>query len=994
MVKIIERFAIFHAKEVLKMHSKIIIASLICTLAANFGSIKNENTVQRIKPITEETTCCSAPNEHHAYAYVSNERGSIVAGGWFEIITDIQIKNKAWNTITERDDPYSLLEGYFSYCGDLGVTINIPDDDGDYYIGFGIDGGEVAKVYIFVRQGLASVSTLSKSDARAKYFMDYEATSTEKNILRGFAYGYSETTIFDAEKRYGNFVYGNNDVRTTLNCPKNNTPIMTQILTQPSVGINIHATWYDKNGAPHPLVGVKTEILSFASTPLLSAGEALLCPTQTNENGEMGVRVSYERSTKIKLNQLKLRFTAINDAVKIDDNYGVDYTYCFALEGVLPPRVSPTSYLNSFLSINYNVSFYCGESDRANAFEITQAERLPYTYCSDFTDGVSTCQVHYPSMDTHYSNNAGEGKAIRVRYDDFENWDVLNHEYGHHICDSLEICYVPGLYKPHEINEDLTKRYGPEDGFYLACSEGLATYIGIASQLYNADEINVPGVGDLRYDDPLRNVSIDYSRRAAGLGYSVTNGECYECCVTSVLLKILHSENANISDKYMWKALLNARFDNHDYACFFDKILDYSIGGYDAICQILIDEHFSLPHDFAEWTIMIYMNSNSGLEEEQVQDIKDILSVGANPSNVNVVIQVNESEKWPTDSIFYKRPTGRYHVDKGNLVLDELLPEGTPVGSRVTLQNFLLWGLSKYPARKTGLIFNCHGSGVYGIKGFTSRALASAFDYTFATHGIKERLEFVAYDACGMQVQDFADLNSNYFKYMVGSEELVAPVGLQYDSWIKKVYDNENTKSILEEMCFSYVDYLSEQSDDKGQTMSVLDLTRMQEYRETFEYLAEMLHYWIPLPLSTGQGKENGLENGYDDYTSLGFAIRQSKFFGDYYETCEAIDGLDFLNNLRNNNYITTYIGTNAIDDVIACYKNLVCSNATGSDVRGRANGMSIFFPYCSMIQYTSELKDESYIIKKDDYPSYTRFNNWRDIFLDYYGFKKSEPAS
>ena len=249
------------------MHSKIIIASLVCALAAGFGNLKSENTAQPIKTITEETKCCSAPNEHHASVYVSNERGTIAAGGWFEIITDIQIKNKAWNTITSCDDPYSLLEGYFSYCGDLGVTINIPSNNGDYYIGFGIDGGEVAKVYIFVRQGLASVSTLSKSDARAKYFMDYEATSTEKNILRGFAYGYSETTIFDAEKRYGNFVYGHNDVRTTLNCPKNNTPIMTQILTQPSVGINIHATWYDKNGAPHPLVGVKTEILSSASTP-------------------------------------------------------------------------------------------------------------------------------------------------------------------------------------------------------------------------------------------------------------------------------------------------------------------------------------------------------------------------------------------------------------------------------------------------------------------------------------------------------------------------------------------------------------------------------------------------------------------------------------------------------------------------------------------------------------------------------------------------------
>ena len=956
------------------MHSKIIIASLICTLAANFGNFKNENTVQRIKPITEETTCCSAPNEHHAYAYVSNERGSIVAGGWFEIITDIQIKNKAWNTITERDDPYSLLEGYFSYCGDLGVTINIPDDDGDYYIGFGIDGGEVAKAYIFVRQGSASVSMLSKSDARAKYFMDYEATSTEKNLLQGYAYGYSELTLFNAEKRYGDFVYGNNDVRTTINCTNNNTPLMTQMFTKPSVDINIHATWYDKNGTSHPLAGVKTEILSSSSTSLLSPSEALFRPTQTNENGDFGLRVSYERSTKIKLNQLKLRLTAINNAVAIDNNYGIDYTYCFSLEGAFFPRITPTAYLNSFLSVNYNISFYCGRSDRANAFEITQAERLPYIYCNNFTDGVSSCHVLYPSMDTHYSNNAGEGKAIRVRYDDFENWDVLNHEYGHHICDSLEICYVPGMYKPHEINEDLFQRYGADDGFYLSWSEGLATYIGIASQLYDANEINVPGVGDLRYDDPLRNVSVDYSQRAAGLGYSVTRGERYECCVTSVLLKILQSEEANISDKLMWKALLNARFDGRDYACFFDKILDLSFGGYDAICQILIDEHFSLPHDYAEWTIMIYLDSRGGLEGAMLEDIEDIIKLGTKPSDVNIIIQVNESSDWPKDSAFYNRSAGRYHIEKGNLVLDELLPNGTDVTERQTMNSFFIWGLSKYPARKTGIVFNCHGAGIYGISNVSNKTITDALEYAFAQHGVKERLEFVAYDACGMQVQDTAELNSKYFKYMVGSEEGVNIAGLLYGRWIEKVYNNGDTETILKEMAHSYVDYLWEINGDRGQTMSVLNLTKMQDYKDAFENLAETLQNYITLPLSV---------DGHDDYGSLGFVIRQSKHFGNSFQENQTIDGLDFLYNLRNNNYITTFIGTDAIDDAISCYKNVICDNATGSNVVGRANGMSIYTPFCRIDQYTSELADNPYQEFDDfDYPlRFTNFINWRRIF-------------
>ena len=212
---------------------------------------------------------------------------------------------------------------------------------------------------------------------------------------------------------------------------------------------------------------------------------------------------------------------------------------------------------------------------------------------------------------------------------------------------------------------------------------------------------------------------------------------------------------------------------------------------------------------------------------------------------------------------------------------------------------------------------------------------------------------------------------------MVGSEEAVSGDGLKYDCWVKGVYNNEDTETILIAMADSFVDYLWRRYGDTGQTMSVLNLTKMQDYRDAFEYLAETLHYYITLPLSV---------DGYDDYTSLGFAIRQSKHFGESFKTDQTIDGLDFLNNLRNNNYITTYIGTDIIDNAISCYKSVVRWNATGKDVAGRANGMSIFVPYCTMVQYTSELKDEPYVdFDKDDYPYFTNFKNWRNIFVEFH---------
>ena len=955
------------------MHSKIILASLVCALATSFGNFKSESTIRNTRPIAEEARYCNSPNEHHASAYVSNERGNISAGGWFEIITDIKSKSQPWMTITECDDPYSLLEGFFSYCDDLGITINIPENDGDYYVGFGIDGREVVKVYIFVRRGLASISTISKNDARAKFFMDYEATSGEKSILRG--YTSDSKTRFNAEKRYGNFVYGKNDAKTIISYTKNNASLIIQHITKPSVEINVHAKWYDKKGIDHPLIGIQTEVLTPLNTLLASFYNGC-----TDENGDYGIKINYDDASKITIDQLKLRFSAINDASEIFDDYGINYTYCYSFEKRSAPLM-PSMNLNAYLKINYDISFYCGESDRANAFEIAQAERLPYEYCRDFTNGVPSCKINYPSTYTHYSNNAGEGKAISVRYDDFENWDVLNHEYGHHICDYLDICYVPGRYQTHDIDEDLVIRYGQWDGFYLACSEGLATFIGIASQLYQAEKLNVPGVGDLRYDDPLRKVAVDYGEKMAGLGYYPLHAENIECCVTSVLLKILtNSKKTLITDYLMWKVLQGARFDDCNFSCLFNEILDASFGtGREAIRQILIDEQFPLPYDVAKWTIMIYVGED--VEGAFLDNINQILSVGTTPDDVNIIIQVNKSKNWPNNSIFYNQDAGRYHIENGKLILDEYVrPNGD--SNKKIFESFLTWGLKKYPAIKTGIVIDSHGAGVYGAAGFENRDIMLASKDVITSLGITERLEFIAYDACQMQVQDVAEFNSNYFKYMVGSEELVNMDGFRYDGWIEKVYKNYPTQTILKELANSYVQDMLYNHNDKRQTMSVLDLTRMQEYKEAFENLAEALVYNIPLPL-TFHYEKDGKDVFYENHNSLGFIIRQSYFFGGSYKISGLIDGLDFLHHLRNSTYVTSSIGTDIIDNAIIRYESVVYYNATGSNVVGLANGMSIYAPYCKMTQYASDYDEEGWV--EYGYPSeQTHFKNWRELFFSW----------
>ena len=68
-----------------------------------------------------------------------------------------------------------------------------------------------------------------------------------------------------------------------------------------------------------------------------------------------------------------------------------------------------------------------------------------------------------------------------------------------------------------------------------------------------------------------------------------------------------------------------------------------------------------------------------------------------------------------------------------------------------------------------------------------------------------QKLEFIGYDACLMQVQDIAELNSQYFNYMVGSEESEAGEGWDYDTWVDDVYSGKDTKTVLKAMVDGFI---------------------------------------------------------------------------------------------------------------------------------------------------------------------------------------------
>ena len=194
----------------------------------------------------------------------------------------------------------------------------------------------------------------------------------------------------------------------------------------------------------------------------------------------------------------------------------------------------------------------------------------------------------------------------------------------------------------------------------------------------------------------------------------------------------------------------------------------------------------------AQYTIMVYMcgadlESDGGLASS---DINEMCYAQNKPDNVNIIIQTGGTPKWYNRKIDPNK-TQRWHVSDGGLILDEELPKAN-FGQSQTFQGFMEWGLKEYPAKKTGVILWNHGGAMAGVcsddnyNGDTllSSEVTTALGKAFQNTGRKSKLEWIGYDACLMQVQDIAEANSDYFNYMVGSQESEAGEGWVYYKWL------------------------------------------------------------------------------------------------------------------------------------------------------------------------------------------------------------------
>ena len=998
------------------MHSKVIVASLACLLASTFCGRAANDVACSMSHDAKRTTINYAPSVGRGYFTI--KQNVIDSGDYIdtEYIYDGELDNFV---VLERSN--SLLEVIKNVDDDgrVQVLVKTPQIAGAYSLSFGLldnyqsgnNPDSIATLFVYSDGIHDCVSAASPDDAKSLYFLSFMATDEERGLLNSnlnnqlgelepivadpFPGGpkpiigngslipsvnlpfnppdSNSSSKFNAIKRYNDFVYGDRSDWNVSSSKENSSSTKTDVI------IKVKVKYKDQNNHIHPVNGANV-VFSHAGSDLIDFNKQQNIfgnstpDNYTDSNGECVFTVGSQFAKTMYYESLEFRVYSESKATVVKDNNGITFSYCYAdapsntYGGFLPAR----NRLSKYKTINFNVTITSGLSDRADAFEISQAQLLPYTYCKDFNHTMNSITTTYPAVYSAYTSS-DEDKMIMIQKEDYASWDVLNHEYGHYICDTLNLCRRFPNEMPHDINENLVDRYGLHDGLELAFSEGLATYFAVASQMYDTSILHFNGVGDEKYQDDFRNIVVDYNLYPDEAVCDISGGEGVESRVTGLLVKMLDNkyredDHVSLNHTNMWYLLTNNEYGHRSICRFLEDLLkddDYSFSVND-FQTLMTREGISAKSDIAKWTIMIYMCGSTleyyqgNIYGEATADIQEMLSVGDQSDYVNVIIQTGGCWHWGLECIPSNGRAGRFHIKNGELVPEEDCYELglANMGESETFESFLNWGLEKYPAEKTGVILWNHG---YALRGVCADAYFNgdkllnseaneAFQNVFTQRNI-DKLEFIGYDACLMQLQDVAEFNSHYFNYMIASEGLEPDGGWAYDKWLPSLYMDEDTETILDTVAWSYV--LEYQDTDWWETYvtcSVLDLSMMTNYYSKFEHLCEVMF---------NNALQYDTEFYYAAYNSYSYVPGMSWL--DY----QVMDCVDYMYHLLEKPHFSEF--SYEISDVITAIEELVITCATLDDIS------------CGLLIHTCI--ENRYFEKY--YPAEeTHFNTWRNIWM------------
>ncbi len=414
-----------------------------------------------------------------------------------------------------------------------------------------------------------------------------------------------------------------------------------------------------------------------------------------------------------------------------------------------------------------------------------------------------------------------------------------------------------------------------------------------------------------------------------------------------------------------------------------------------------------------EWLILLYQNADDEILEGDIYtDLNEAELIGST-DDVVIVSQFDRYDgafdgdgDWTT--------TKRYLVtqddDLGAVNSEELDDLGeVDSGDPETLADFLVWGITNFPAKKVALILSDHGAGWMGgwndndpVEGssLSVNEIDQALAYAIAETGIGH-FEFIGFDACLMSQVEALSGVAPYARYSVASEETEPAIGWAYAQFLSQLADRPtmNGATLAKNIVKSYIkDDVRIQDDDaravyvrdnygveeevspeelaaqeiKSVTLTAVDLQVMPAFMEALNEFAYALAFVDPAAVARARTYAQSFESVFGEevpspYLDLGNFAKLAAEFAESDDLTAAVKNLEKVS------------------------KKFILAEMHGEGKPG-ATGLTIFFPVPELLVAVGTADSE---ISYTDYVSrFAGASLWDDFLVFHYTNRDIDPDS
>ena len=361
-------------------------------------------------------------------------------------------------------------------------------------------------------------------------------------------------------------------------------------------------------------------------------------------------------------------------------------------------------------------------------------------------------------------------------------------------------------------------------------------------------------------------------------------------------------------------------------------------------------------------TVMIYLDG-ADLEEEHgdaTTTISEIIASGVDTNFHNILIYTGGCNKWKG----YDIPTDKdciYILRNGELkLLEQYKPKN--LGDPQTLQTFMQYCVTNYPAQQYGLILHNHGGGpahgvCFDFRNNNDPLHLPELQKAFRSVGFgpKSKMEFIIFDACLMSSAEVAFCMKDYAQYMVASQNVSYVYGSDY-SFMKSL-DLYNSGA---DIGTKYVECYYNESVALGERLYAQG-TDVYDITYSCIKLSEMDRVEKALNNLFKEAAKDGNKEKFLGHTAR--LARGVKEYADFYgqstdTTYDLIDLTDWMQLSASADRVLTEAVISAVDAAVVCNK----ANTP------KMHGLTIYYPEHIWTQYYYNVFDFA-----DSYAKYVK---------------------